>query len=104
MPLVVALVAVAVAFAVALAAGSGAIAARARTQGAADLAALAGAIGERRAPGTGCATAREAADLNAVELTSCLASTEGDITVVLRDGSALGPVMASARAGPSFAP
>ncbi|WP_159448477.1 hypothetical protein [Demequina sp. NBRC 110052] len=48
--------------------------------------------------------AREAADLNRVELASCLVSVDGDITVVLRNGSALGPVVASARAGPSFAP
>ena len=104
MPLVVALMAVAVACALAIAAGSGAISARARTQGAADLAALAGAIGERLDPGTGCVRAREAARLNGVEFASCLVSVDGDITVVLRNGSALGPVVASARAGPSFAP
>ncbi len=102
MPLVVALMAVAVACAVAIATGSGAISARARTQGAADLAALAGAVGERLHPGTGCTRAREAAGLNGVELANCLASSDGDITVVLRDGSVLGPVVASARAGPSF--
>lgn len=78
-----------------------------QARAAADLAAVAGATAEAGAPGRGCAVAASTAAANGARLTSCAASTGGELRLVasvnlrVRWPGLPPAVRASSRAGPA---